>query len=208
MNDTQNENSLATLQQQVTALADPAATLQAVADGLGAIWNDANARGDQQAIQFLDNVWARTNELANNATVSTAVARAALETAQQMSKDVADLQEQVDGIDGIYDIAYTDAYEGLMEQISNGYYGELYFSEPGADVFNVLTFDYITEREDGADVGALCTIEECETFMQYLAGNTILTSAILAEKVARFIREFNTQYHPLLEAERELQRRQ
>lgn len=196
-----SQNALTVLQQQVTALAAPDATMNDIGAQLGALWDAAEAADDDRAKAYLSAAWEKTQALAQTTTAANAIAAAALETAQQFAVAATAAEQRADlaveQLETVYEDAYSDAVDGVMDQLVNGYNGEIYLEEPGHEVFNVLEYEYQRGRDDAASLQKLVYEDDCDVFLCYIAGRTRPMPGALAEKVARFIHEFSVEYRRL-----------
>lgn len=182
----QQPTSIEVIKQQVSALADPAATFQQIEHGLGDIWTAAEARGDQQTIDYLQLVWNNTQALAANNTAANNVAAAALQTAVEMAEAAAQATQQygqlVSDMSGYYNTRnplvnqLLEQHESdLIEMIYAGNdYGAIHDDSPGETAY---------EREHFGDMPS----EDIEDFLHIVYGDSDELPAEMYAEIADFI---------------------
>lgn len=192
---TNPQSALAVIQEKVAALAAPDATMQQIEAQMAGLWNDAEARGDERAIAYLQAAWNHTTMLAQSTSAANAVATAALQAAVEIADSIPDLVEQSfeDGVEC--------AQEGIYESLVNGYNGELYMEEPADEIMETLTFELRRGTFDGPKASDLCTYEDAEQFANYIGGHTPPLGTDLARKVCEFLRDFGAEYRRIIEAQ-------
>ncbi len=192
---TDTSNALATIQQQVAALAAPDATMAQIEAQMATLWNDAEARGDQNAIAYLQAAWNQTTMLAQSTSAANAVATAALQAAVEIAESIPELVQQSfeDGVEY--------AQEGIYDSLVNGYNGELYMEEPADEIIEMLTFELRGGAYEGVKATEICTYEDVEGFAQYIAGHTPPLGSDLARKVCEFLADFGAEYRRVVEAQ-------
>lgn len=203
----QQSAAIDVISQQVKALADPAATFQQIESGLGELWYAADARGDQQTKDYLQNVWQKTQELAGNNTAANNVAAAALQTAVEMAEQVVKTQQELlevqESISDLTQEAFEEGaeygQEAVMESILNSYNGEVYFEYPGEEVVVVLKYEIERTLPDGAKVKDPCSEDAASNFVRYLGGHTTPMGPAIAQRVAEMITEFGALYDAEIE---------
>ena len=93
----------AVLSEIVATVGDPGATLDTIGGHLGQIWEDAEKRGDSQALQLISTSWEYVQLMSAQQGHAMNLAAAARELAEIAQRQVVEAQEEVEAVRGEYD---------------------------------------------------------------------------------------------------------
>jgi hypothetical protein len=97
----------AVLSEIISTVGDPAATLDTIGGHLGQIWEDANNRGDEQALQLINTSWEYVQLMSQQQGHAMNLAAAARELAEIAQGQLAKAQEEIEEVRNEYDDLVT-----------------------------------------------------------------------------------------------------
>ncbi len=204
-------NDLLSIQNQLTVLAEEGTSLDALGGQLGALWDEAEASGNNTAIERLQAIWDQAQALDNHRQHLAGVAQAAVEVANEM------IQQRDQIADSLGDVvqerdAIQEGFEAYRDQVRGMDYDnpdvQQLVDEVEAMAFEYITNEGICTNEPGEDIVGTerfpsLMVDDAEAFAMILFGYSSELPGELYAQIATFITDIMKPANAHWTAERE-----
>jgi hypothetical protein len=176
------ESRIAALRQQVTGLANPQSSLDAIGAEFGKLWDRADQANDAEAKHYLELTWQKAQELATSTSAAQAVANAALQTAVEIAGEHAQL------VQAIQDPYFTEhpLVEELVQSVRDDLEEYLAYGAMYGGIMDETPGDTAAENGHIPDIPA-CDLDD---FLHIVYGDSQELPDDMYRELAEFINIF------------------